>query len=262
MRDHVDTQVIIQARMGSSRLPGKVLEEIAGYPALQHVIHRCKAASFVDRVVVATTERPDDKEIVDWCKRTDTYCVRGCAEDVLDRFVFACHEFPCRRIVRITADCPVIDPAIIDVAVALHKQDHWDYVTNVMKPHFPVGFAVEVLCTDILRLLRAETTLKSHREHVTLRIREQPKRFKIFNIPYGEDLSQYRLTLDYPEDLAALQKLYEFTPTLPTIPSLYELVRILKTNPEIVAINAGIDRYDGLRRSLNDEGRGMSLQEG
>ena len=132
MRRYVDTQAIVQASMRSGSLPGAPLVDLAGFPVLQQVVQRCQAASCVDRVVVATSEAPEDQLIVDWCKGNGVGFVTGCDHDVLDRFVQAGHEFPCRRVVRATSACPLIDHGLIDAAVLLHRQNQWECVTSTL----------------------------------------------------------------------------------------------------------------------------------
>ncbi|MFZ2956797.1 MAG: glycosyltransferase family protein [Candidatus Ozemobacteraceae bacterium] len=256
----VETQVIIQARMGSSRLPGKVLLDLAGRPVLEHVTRRAAAASRVDRVVIATTFLPEDDPIVAWAMRLEIPFTRGSPQDVLSRYVQASTEWPCNRVIRITADCPLIDPGIIDAVVAGHISGTFDYVSNLHPPTLPIGLDTEVFSREVLQRVSTEAVLSSHREHVTLYIRENRDRFRFGNVAFGCDCSKAaRLTLDRPEDLRFFRVFFETLGDVQAMPSIYEVLHRLAAHPELVAINSGIDRYEGARKSATGEKRTLNL---
>jgi len=255
----VETQAVIQARLGSTRLPGKVLLDLYGTPILGHVVRRVQAASRISRVLVATTIHSEDDAVADWCSTAGVGCFRGSPGDVLDRFAKCIDEWPCRRLVRITADCPLIDPGVVDAAVALHESGSFDYVSNLHPPTFPHGLDIEVVSAALLKQVWEEATLPSHREHVTLYIRENRERFRFGNITFGRDASRFRVTVDRPEDYEFMKVFLGLIPPGIELPSLYEILRLLEAHPKIVAINSGQDRYEGARISAKAEGRALSL---
>lgn len=250
-------QVVVQARMGSSRLPGKVLLPLNGKPVLEYVVCRAAAAAKVGRVVVATSDHSEDDAIEKWCFEHKVDCVRGSSDDVLARFLLAQELFPCENIVRITADCPLIDPGIIDSVLALHHETGADYSSNVVPPTFPIGFDTEVIKTSVLKDVAKIAELKSHREHVTLYVRENVQKFKIVNLDSGLPDQGYRLTLDRPEDYEALKAVFALLGTAPFLASFYQIIALLEVHPEIVAINSSIDRFEGLKKTLKSEHRKM-----
>ncbi|HOT27360.1 MAG TPA: glycosyltransferase family protein [Candidatus Ozemobacteraceae bacterium] len=257
--DRVETQAVIQARMGSSRLPGKILLDLQGMTVLGHVVRRTRAVSRIARVVVATTTQPEDDAVESWCKTAGVPCFRGSAMDVLERFAKCVTVWPCRRVVRITADCPLIDPGVVDDVIAMHETGAFDYVSNLHPPTFPHGLDVEALSTQLLKRVAEEATLPSHREHVTLFIRENRDHFKFGNVTFGRDASRFRVTLDRPEDYEFLKALLALIPPATELPSLYEMLRLLEAHPEIVAINGGQDRYEGVRKAVKAEKRTLTL---
>lgn len=259
MRQRVTNQIIVQARMGSTRLPGKVLMDLAGYPVIDHVVVRASAATKVDRLVVATTDLPDDDQLYDWCGQNHICCVRGDSDDVLGRFITAIDEYPCDNLIRITADCPFVDPGVIDSLITLHQATMSDYTSNVLEYSFPHGLDAEVVSTEVLRRMSDFTRLDSHREHVTLYIRENPDRFATANLGWGRDDSGFRLTLDHQEDYRVISKLFELLKPVGRLFSLYQVIELANRMPELFLANAGIDRYEGLCKSLDAENRGLKL---
>jgi len=256
----VKNQVIIQARMGSTRLPGKVLLELGGRPVIENVVRRCKAAMLVERVVVATTELPEDDRIIAWCRENHVDCVRGSSEDVLQRYIVAASAFDCNNIVRVTADCPLVDPGILDAMLCLHHSAGSDYTSNVIPPTFPVGFDAEVVNTEILKKVDAVATLKSHREHVTMYIRENIQQFVTTNLSFGMDHDKIRLTLDRQEDYQLLKMVFDNFAGSDGFFSIYQVLNFLAQNPELVSINSSIDRFEGMRKSAAHENRELKWQ--
>jgi spore coat polysaccharide biosynthesis protein SpsF len=256
----IKNQVIIQARMGSSRLPGKVLLPLNGRPVLEYVVRRSAAAARVGNVVVATSDLSEDDTIENWCRENGVTWIRGSSDDVLGRYLHAEKRYPCQNIVRITADCPLVDPGIIDSMLALHQSTGADYTSNEVPPTFPVGFDVEVVKTSVLKKVDALATLKSHREHVTLYIREHTSDFKILNLDSGLSKNDARLTLDRPEDYDALKALLAYFPKDEILFSFYQIMRLMRANPEIAKINSDIDRFEGLKKSIKAEKRKLKWQ--
>ncbi|GAB4268779.1 MAG: NTP transferase domain-containing protein [Candidatus Rifleibacteriota bacterium] len=256
----VKNQVIIQARMGSTRLPGKVLLPLNNKPILEYVVYRAGKAAKVDRVVVATSDQPEDDAIEKWCEDNKVSCVRGSSADVLDRYLKAESCFPCENIVRITADCPVVDPGIIDSLIALHEETAADYSSNEVPPTFPCGFDTEVVRADVLRKVGKIASLKSHREHVTLYIRENTKDFKIVNLDSEIQAQNVRLCVDRPEDYEALKLLFSKFQPGEMLFSYYQILEILQRFPEILQLNSGIDRFEGVKKSAREENRKLAWE--
>ena len=206
------TVAIIQARMGSTRLPGKILQNLTGIPMLTRVVNRVKRATTVDEVVVATTVEPADSAIEELVKDSGWKYYRGSQDDVLDRYYHAAKQSEADVIVRITSDCPLIDPGVLD-RVVREFQNHnpeYAYVSNINPTrHFPRGLDVEVFSLANLELAWNEDTNPAQREHVTPYFYRNPDRFRIFCVTADADHSAHRWTVDTPEDLALIQRIYD-----------------------------------------------------
>jgi spore coat polysaccharide biosynthesis protein SpsF (cytidylyltransferase family) len=198
----------IQARTGSSRLPGKVLADLAGKPVLARVVERVRRARSPEAVVVATSVAAGDDAVAALCERIDVPCFRGSESDVLDRMYRAVAGFAPDAVVRITADCPLLDPDVLDAVVDLYTRTGADYASNINPPTFPHGLDVEICRFDVLELVRARTTHPPDREHVTLHVRQHPHEFKLVNLTHDPDLSDLRWVLDLPSDLEFLRGVY------------------------------------------------------
>ena len=199
---------IIQARMGSTRLPGKVLAELAGRSMLCRVCDRAGRATLVDRVVVATTLWPDDEQIVAECDRLRVPCFRGSARDVLDRYYQAAAAWRADVVVRITADCPLIDPQVIDLVICAFLQHRADYASNTLRRTWPRGLDAEVMTAAALARACREAGRPYQRSHVTPYIYQHPRWFRLLPVTGPEDLGQTRWTVDLPEDLDFVRAVY------------------------------------------------------
>ncbi|MBT4949009.1 MAG: glycosyltransferase family protein [Actinobacteria bacterium] len=202
------TIAIVQARMGSTRLPGKVLADLCGAPLLQRQLERVRRATSLDRVVVATSTDETDLPIAELCESLDVPCFRGDLNDVLARFLGAINEFNPEVVVRITADCPLISPSVIDSIVHSFFESDCDYLSNTLDPTFPDGVDVEVVRVRALRALARLDTDTHEREHVTLGIYRRPEQFVVRNFTGDPDLSNLRWTVDSPEDLEFVRWVY------------------------------------------------------
>ena len=202
---------VVQARMGSSRLPGKVLRELGGQPLLGLLLDRLARLDpgVVSGVVVATSDLVGDDPIVAFCADRGTPVVRGSERDVLGRYAQVLEAHRADHVVRITGDCPLTDPAIVSDVVALHLERGADYTCNVLPRTFPKGLDVEVVRADALRTAAAEAVDDKEREHVTPFLYRRPGRFVLANLRSGDDLGDLRWTVDNPEDLVALAQLVE-----------------------------------------------------
>jgi len=234
---------IVQARMGSSRLPGKVLAEIVpGETVLERVVTRLRRAASVDHIVVASTVEIEDDAIAAACVEYDVACFRGSTFDVLDRFVQAAGTVPdADVIVRVTADCPFVDPALVDELVSELRQGSFDYVSNRLPPPhsrtFPVGLDVEVCTRESLETAWREATQAHQREHVTPFLYEQENAFRLKIVDLVRDLSHHRWTLDTPEDLAVVRALAEAVGSEPF--GWEEILEATRKDPSIERANQG-----------------------
>jgi spore coat polysaccharide biosynthesis protein SpsF (cytidylyltransferase family) len=226
------TVAVIQARCGSTRFPRKVLAPLQGRPMLAHIIERVSRATLVDRVVVATTDGTIDDEVASLALESGAGVTRGPEDDVLTRYVLAAREHGADVIVRITADCPLTDPAVVDSVIRARSDAEADYSSNVEPPTFPEGYDCEVFTHACLTRIDREATLAYEREHVTVRAREHLGNFRTAQVAHDPDLSWMRLTVDVPADLNRVTRLLE---SLPDSPS-----------PDLAAVVAAFDRDPAL----------------
>jgi spore coat polysaccharide biosynthesis protein SpsF len=250
--------------MSSSRLPGKVLRDIAGKPMLAHVVHRTQHASHVHQVVVATTLDESDEPIVEFCSANAIPCYRGSMHDVLDRYYQAAQQYQAQVVVRITADCPLIDPQLIDEIVikflkepddptkdnAEHlsiREPAYDFAANRLPPPwgrtYPIGLDTEVCSMHALEIAWREAREKHQREHVMPFFYEHPERFRILHLDYHTDYGNLRWTVDTPEDLEMIQRVFAyFSPREPE--SWLEVLDLLEKHPDLAQINQQIKPKD------------------
>lgn len=243
---------IVQARLGSTRLPGKALAEIEGRPMLAHVLDRASAIPGVDGVVLATTVDSGDDPLVRFARTLGIPCVRGSEDDVLDRFRTTLHAYPAEVIVRVTSDCPLLDPRVSGLVVGeyLRREGSVDYASNVHPPTYPDGLDTEVCSRAALETAWAEAKLPSEREHVTVYLWRNPRRFRLANVSHPEDFSALRWTVDTPADLAFVRAVYAHLhrPGMPPF-GMDAVLALLAERPALRAINAGFRRNEGLGRS-------------
>jgi spore coat polysaccharide biosynthesis protein SpsF len=238
---------IIQARTGSKRLPKKVFLPLGDTTVLGSTVRQVKKAKTIDRVIVATSIESDDDLIERHCEDLGVECFRGSLNDVLDRYYMASKETDADVIVRITADCPLIDPDVIDLVVEEFKRDKKDYVSNgFMESTYPTGMDVEVVSFDALEEVWKEAILPSDREHVMTYFWTHPDRFRIREIKSPDIFSGIRVTLDEPEDYDVLKRVVENVRPL----SLGGIVEYFRKHPEVTALNARFVRNEGYSRSL------------
>jgi spore coat polysaccharide biosynthesis protein SpsF len=236
------TVAIIQARMGSTRLPGKVLMPLGGEPALKRVVERVGAAPGLDEVVVATTTESADDAIVELCKREGCSFFRGSEEDVLSRYYEAARQFKADVIVRVSSDCPLFDSEVLGQMLARFEPD---YLNNFQKRTFPRGFEAEVFTFGALETAHREATKAHEREHVTPFIYQHPDRFKLhsFEEPSGnDDLTALRWTLDTPADYDVISAIYNALARPGEIFSTADILNLLRQRPELTKINAHVEQ--------------------
>ena len=232
---------IIQARMGSSRLPGKVLLPLAGKPVIEHVINRVSASKAFAAVVVATTDRTIDDPLAERAAAFGAMVVRGDENDVLSRFAKAASVARADVIMRITADCPLIDPDVLAQMVDRFREGDVDFVTNCVVRTFPRGLDAELFSGAALDIMQARATTPAQREHVTPYLYQHPNRFRIVNHAGANDHSDYRLTLDTDMDLALLQRLFGAFAD-PDAVRLDDIILLMRANPSWQLINADVEQ--------------------
>lgn len=242
---------IIQARMGSTRLPGKVLEELeAGKTCLEYVIQQLEDVFDIKNIVIATTFLEEDDVIEKFCVERGINVFRGEPKNVLDRYYNCAKEFSIQNIVRITSDCPLIDPKIVLELIKKMKTGEFDYVSNVLNRTFPIGLDTEIFTFHALEQSWKVAQLQSEKEHVTPFIKKNPKSFKQYNLESDKNKSNIRVTLDVPEDLMLIRNIVS---KISNRPILYkDLMELFEREPEILAINKNI-KHDGYERSLRED---------
>jgi glutamate-1-semialdehyde aminotransferase/spore coat polysaccharide biosynthesis protein SpsF (cytidylyltransferase family) len=245
---------IIQARLNSSRLPGKVLAEIAGSPMLWHVVQRVRHARHVDQVVVATSNTPADDPVAEFCRNNDIPCYRGSEHDVLDRFYQTALHFRAGGVVRITADCPLIDPGVIDSVIAKYQQEGSDYVSNTLHATYPDGLDVEVFTVAALEQAWREAVASAQREHVTPYLRSSGL-FRISEVASGLPQAEIkgRWTVDEEKDLEFVREVYQALGGGTRLFSMREVLNLLALRPDLQRINGDLIRNEGYYLSLRRE---------
>ena len=243
---------IIQARMGSSRLPNKTMKLIdKKIPMLEQVINQIKFCKEIDKIVVATTTNKEDDEIFDFVTKLEIPCFRGSEKDLLDRYYMCAKNFSFKTIVRITSDCPLIDPEITDQIVSEFKSNEYDFTSNTIKRTYPRGLDVEVFSFTALEESWKNARLPSEREHVTPYIKKSDNQYLCLNIENANDLSHLRLTVDREEDFKLIQIILAKVSTRPIL--MHDIIKLLKRRPELSEINKKINSEEGYLRSLKED---------
>jgi spore coat polysaccharide biosynthesis protein SpsF len=229
---------ILQARMSSTRLPGKVLRPIRGRPMLHLQIERLLRCGAVDRLVVATSVQPDDDPIVSACTNVGVDCRRGPLNDVLDRFRVVAEAYAPDHVVRLTADCPLADQQVIDDLIALHLAGGYDYTTNALRRTFPRGLDCEIMTRDALARAASQASSPYEREHVTPFLYRANSGFRIGNLTCALDLSFLRWTVDTLEDFRFVEAVYgELYASKPKF-TMYDVIQLQFERPLLRDMNA------------------------
>ncbi len=246
------TIAILQARMGSTRLPGKVMADLAGKPLIVRVIERAQAIHGVDQVILATTAAAADQPLLDVARQAGAGAFAGSEQDVLDRYYGAAQAFKADVIMRLTADCPLLDPAICARVLARFGQGDVDFACNTQPPTFPDGLDTEIFSMPTLAQTWREARLSSEREHVTPYIWKNPAKFRIANVVNDEDLSALRWTVDEPQDLHLVRAIYAALQPTPAT-GMAAVLAFLAAHPELQAVNFGLERNEGYQKSLQED---------
>jgi spore coat polysaccharide biosynthesis protein SpsF len=237
------TVAIIQARMGSTRLPGKVLKALEGKTVLARVVGRVSQANLLDEVIIATTDTAKDNAIIEECERLKVPVFRGDEQDVLDRYHQAAQREKADVIVRITADCPLIDPELLDETISARLKTNADYASNALDRTYPRGLDVEVFTFQALECAWGQARLPYQREHVTPYLYEHPEEFRILKLRGQRDYSHLRWTLDTPEDFECIGAIYARFHGRDDFPWT-EVLSLLEREPEIADINRHVTQKD------------------
>ena len=249
------TVAIVQARMGSTRLPNKVLREIKGKPMLWYVINRLKFCKNISEVILATTQAQADDPIEGFARENGINYFRGSENDVLDRYYQCAKKYSVEVIVRITADCPLIDPEVVDKVVEtfLDHENDCDYASNVLPPTFPDGLDTEVFWFKSLEKAWNEAKYTSEREHVTSYIYKNPDKFKLLNVESNIDYSDLRWTVDTENDFNFVKEVYEKIGKENEIFYMKDIIELIEVIPEIKAINSDSTRNEGYAKSVAED---------
>lgn len=237
---------ILQARMGSKRLPGKVLKPILGMPMLFLEIERIQKSAKIDQLIVATTISPEDDVIEVLTQERGIHCFRGEVDNVLSRYVNSALNYRPEHVVRLTADCPFLDPKIIDSVIEKHLIEKNDYTSNVVFPTFADGLDVEILSYNTLIKIDSEATAPIEREHVTYYIHKNKEKFKIGSFTQDFDHSHFRLTVDNKEDFCLVELIFNHFYPISKDFSYDDIIEWLLKNPNACKLNSHYYRNEAL----------------
>jgi len=254
------TVAIIQARMGSSRLPGKSMMPLGGEPAIAHVMRRAAMVEGVTRALVATTVSESDDQLAAFCEAAGVGVFRGSEDDVLDRYFRAAMAAGAEAVMRITGDCPLLDPVQSALVLERFLAEGADYASNASPPALPDGLDTEVISMAALETCRREASRRPQREHVTLFIHDNADSFRCVNVSNPRDLSGHRWTLDEEDDYRFLTAVFDELARRRQFGYLAEVLAILEDRPDLADMNSGIVRNEGLLKSLeeeNSDGKGI-----
>lgn len=236
--------IIIQARMTSTRLPGKVMLECQGEPFLSHQLQRLSKMKNGCPLTIATTTNESDLPIVELCNKKQISFYRGSEVDVLDRYFQAAKIFNAQNIIRITSDCPLIDPAAVDLTISQFENGKYDYISN--SKAFPNGMNAEIFSSSMLSEAHKNGLKAFEREHVTPYFYTRPEKYRIGHVQIEHSIPKYRLTLDTPEDLILIKKIFDTLYPRNKDFTLKDICNLMQENPDWALINSHIHqkKYD------------------
>jgi len=250
MKDEISC--VIQVRMGSSRLSGKVLMSVEGKnPLLYYVINQLKYSKLIDRIIIATTKLPEDNIIIKIANEMDVQTFRGSTTDVLDRYYQCAKKFSLINIVRITSDNPLIDPTLVDQVIEKFIEGSYDYVTNCNPRTFPQGTEAEIFSFKALEQAWKNSNKSSEREHVTPYFYKNPDKFKIFKITHHKNLSKLRWTVDREPDLELVRAIVSKIKKRPIL--MKDIIALFEIEPKLVEINKDYVMNEGYLKSLKED---------
>jgi len=250
MKDEISC--VIQVRMGSSRLSGKVLMSVEGKnPLLYYVINQLKYSKLIDRIIIATTKLPEDNIIIKIANEMDVQTFRGSTTDVLDRYYQCAKKFSLINIVRITSDNPLIDPTLVDQVIEKFIEGSYDYVTNCNPRTFPQGTEAEIFSFKALERAWKNSKKSSEREHVTPYFYNNPDKFKIFKIIHHKNLSKLRWSVDREPDLELVRAIVSKIKKRPIL--MKDIIALFEIEPKLVEINKDYAMNEGYLKSLGED---------
>lgn len=240
---------MIQVRIGSTRFPSKTLKKIEGKPIIWHMINRAKKIKSAQQIIVITTRKREDRIFLKIAHENGVLSFQGSEKDVLDRHYSCAIKFNADPIIRITSDCPLIDPNLVERMLQTFLKNNYDYVTNREPPTYPDGLDTEIFAFSALKKVAKYAKMNSEREHVSPYIVKNPKKFKIFNYRNRKNLSHLRWTVDEKRDLRFVRQIYSRMKPK-TLFSTSAVLKILSKEPHLQKINQGISRNEGYLKSL------------
>ncbi len=245
-KQYLGIAAIVQARFGSTRLPGKILKEIYHKPILWHVVNRLSYSKQIDKIIVATTDLAEDDQVQEFCEANNFLLYRGSSEDVLSRYYNAAKSFEAKIIVRITSDCPVIDYSIIDRMLEIFiyetRLNKLDYLSNSLTRTFPRGLDTEIFSLSTLIKAHQEATEKYEREHVTPYIYNHPDIFALKNFSNEKDYSFHRWTVDTQEDFNLIEKIYKSLYGKNKLFLFEDILKLFEEHHDLIRINQNIQQ--------------------
>jgi len=238
--------------MDSTRLPGKILSLLDGTnTSLSYTINQLRECKSLDKIVIATTTNAEDDIIENFTKKNKIDVFRGDSDDVLSRYYHCAKHYSLSSILRVTGDCPLIDPTIVEKGISIFLKNTYDYVTNTFPRTFPDGNEIEIFSFSALELAYKNAILPSEREHVTPYFRNNKEKFKIHNFSHDENISHLRWTLDYDVDLKLIKILIAKIHTRPI--HMTNILEILKNEPDLIKINQVHKPNEGYFKSLKED---------
>lgn len=230
----------MQARMSSQRMPGKVLKDLHGKPMILRQIERIYQSQLIDKVVVATSDQHSDRMLKETLERAGVAVFTGSLDNVLERFLMCMDENPSTNIIRLTADCPLIDAGVIDQVISMHVSEEKDYTSNTINRTFPRGLDVECISTEALRRLGKMNLSPSEKEHVTLGIHNHKDSFTTCSVTDKNDFSHHRWTVDYPEDFEFVYQIYSLLYNKNPLFGREDIIQELRNNPGLTRLEEHI----------------------
>jgi spore coat polysaccharide biosynthesis protein SpsF len=243
--------VILQARMSSKRFPGKVLQDLFGKPMIIRQISRIQSAKNIGKIVVATTRREDDDLLVSTLLENEIDIYRGATDDVISRYVQVIRKFQANTVVRLTADCPLVMPELLDSMIEDFSRNNWDYLSNTIFPTYPDGLDIEIFSAKSLISLYSMKLTDPEKEHVTLGFHNRKKEFNLQNYKSNLDYSNLRWTVDYPEDLEFIRKVYSKFQDRMNLFGFYEVLNLIRENPGMQSIIPASLRNEAFPKIVN-----------
>ena len=235
---------IVEARMGSTRLPGKTMLSIVGNPSIELLIERLRLAHKIDTIILATTTNSEDDVIESFCKKNQVICFRGSSSDVLGRVYHAAKQYKTDVVVEVTGDCPLLDPWLIDKCIDMFLKSDYDYLSNFIEQSYPPGIDVQIFSFRVLEEINKLAKSEKFREHVTLYILKHPEKYKMHNVTAPPEVCypNWHIELDEQRDYELIKRIYESLYFDNSRFTTMDIINLLKANPDWLKINADVNR--------------------